>query len=410
MSAYRFCRTGRHRAARRRAESLLGAVLSRRAADDAGRVQAVDPRPAGLVQQLHGRLLGLRPDRRPDRRQAAVRDARPQDRRPSRSSAAGSRPSPARLARLEARDSRPAANRRRSPRDARRRPASCSAPADTSRKRVLTDYVLQRGRRARGRGDARTTRRPVRDPRHGRRSRRQWSPREADPQVCWERSVETLTARKDDIAGLAVASDERIEAYLLHTRTTAEIVSLRSFDRGRGARLSQLLVAAPRARHEDLPVPEGPPGGGRPTESLASARLPSGRQASALRGDGAGRLATASCDRVKGYHDIVGDGGSRVLEQVAEQRTRITDGLAGVRHLVAVGSGKGGRRQEHPDAASRRRAARPGASDCDPGRGLQRPLTGAHGRRPGGAVRSRQPQGRAPADQRTGSRSSRWAR
>jgi ATP-binding protein involved in chromosome partitioning len=45
---------------------------------------------------------------------------------------------------------------------------------------------------------------------------------------------------------------------------------------------------------------------------------------------------------VKGYYDIVGDGGSRVLEQVAEQRTRITDGLAGVRHLVAVGSGKGG--------------------------------------------------------------------
>ena len=45
---------------------------------------------------------------------------------------------------------------------------------------------------------------------------------------------------------------------------------------------------------------------------------------------------------MKGYYDIVGDGGSRVLEQVAEQRTRITDGLAGVRHLVAVGSGKGG--------------------------------------------------------------------
>jgi ATP-binding protein involved in chromosome partitioning len=45
---------------------------------------------------------------------------------------------------------------------------------------------------------------------------------------------------------------------------------------------------------------------------------------------------------VKGYHDIVGDGGSRILEQVVEQRTRITDGLAGVRHLVAVGSGKGG--------------------------------------------------------------------
>lgn len=45
---------------------------------------------------------------------------------------------------------------------------------------------------------------------------------------------------------------------------------------------------------------------------------------------------------VKNYHDIVGDGGSRILEQVTEQRARITDGLSGVRHLVAVGSGKGG--------------------------------------------------------------------
>jgi ATP-binding protein involved in chromosome partitioning len=45
---------------------------------------------------------------------------------------------------------------------------------------------------------------------------------------------------------------------------------------------------------------------------------------------------------MKRYHDIIGDGGSRVLEQVVEQRTRIADGLAGVRHLVAIGSGKGG--------------------------------------------------------------------
>src|SRR5688500_17179606 len=45
---------------------------------------------------------------------------------------------------------------------------------------------------------------------------------------------------------------------------------------------------------------------------------------------------------VKGYHDIAGDGGSRILEQVAEKQTRIADALAGVRHLVAVGSGKGG--------------------------------------------------------------------
>ena len=71
---------------------------------------------------------------------------------------------------------------------------------------------------------------------------------ETDPQVCWERSVETLMARKDDVAGLAVASDERIEAYVLYPHRslggggpTAEIVSLRTFIEDGGARLNQLL-------------------------------------------------------------------------------------------------------------------------------------------------------------------------
>jgi ATP-binding protein involved in chromosome partitioning len=45
---------------------------------------------------------------------------------------------------------------------------------------------------------------------------------------------------------------------------------------------------------------------------------------------------------VKSYHDIAGDGGSAILEQVALRRARMASGLAGVRHLVAVGSGKGG--------------------------------------------------------------------
>jgi GNAT superfamily N-acetyltransferase len=64
-------------------------------------------------------------------------------------------------------------------------------------------------------------------------------------EVCWERSVETLTARKDEIAGLAVASDERIEAYLLYVTRgieETEIVSLRSFIEDAGARLKQLLA------------------------------------------------------------------------------------------------------------------------------------------------------------------------
>jgi hypothetical protein len=70
---------------------------------------------------------------------------------------------------------------------------------------------------------------------------------EVHPQGCWERSVETLTARKNDLAGLAVASDERIEAYILYigreagSEGTPEIVSLRSFIDDGGARLKQLL-------------------------------------------------------------------------------------------------------------------------------------------------------------------------
>ena len=53
-------------------------------------------------------------------------------------------------------------------------------------------------------------------------------------------------------------------------------------------------------------------------------------------------LSLGTSRKMKRYHDIAGDGGSGILHQVAEQRARVTDGLAGVRHLVAVGSGKGG--------------------------------------------------------------------
>jgi len=65
------------------------------------------------------------------------------------------------------------------------------------------------------------------------------------PETCWQRSVETLTARKDEIAGIAVASDEQIEAYVLYMKSTedaeTEIVSLRSFIDDGGARLKHLL-------------------------------------------------------------------------------------------------------------------------------------------------------------------------
>jgi GNAT superfamily N-acetyltransferase len=63
---------------------------------------------------------------------------------------------------------------------------------------------------------------------------------DALPQVCWERSVETVTARKDESAGLAVASDERIESYLLYLES-GQIVSMRSYVEDGGARLKHLL-------------------------------------------------------------------------------------------------------------------------------------------------------------------------
>jgi GNAT superfamily N-acetyltransferase len=83
----------------------------------------------------------------------------------------------------------------------------------------------------------------------------------AESPVCWSRSPERLIASKDDIAGLAIATDERIEAYLLYMNrqnaegrraTTAdtaiaadaadvELVSLCSFVADGGAGLLQLI-------------------------------------------------------------------------------------------------------------------------------------------------------------------------
>ena len=96
---------------------------------------------------------------------------------------------------------------------------------------------------------------------------------QVDRQVCWERSVETLTARKDDIAGLAVASDERIEAYLLYVtrgmdppafapsrerelRRETEIVSLRSLIDDGGVRLRLLLSQLRAPGMETLRFPK----------------------------------------------------------------------------------------------------------------------------------------------------------
>lgn len=45
---------------------------------------------------------------------------------------------------------------------------------------------------------------------------------------------------------------------------------------------------------------------------------------------------------MKGYREIAGDGGSDILGQVGEQKRALSESLAGIDRIVAVGSGKGG--------------------------------------------------------------------
>ena len=59
------------------------------------------------------------------------------------------------------------------------------------------------------------------------------------PLTCWERSVETLMARKDEITGLGIVSDERIEAYILYIKD--EVLALRSLIDDGEVHLRQLL-------------------------------------------------------------------------------------------------------------------------------------------------------------------------
>ena len=76
-----------------------------------------------------------------------------------------------------------------------------------------------------------------------------------DGAVCWGRSVDTLVARKDEIAGLAVASDERIEACILYIED-GEIALVRSFFADAGARLRLLVSRLRRNGPKTLRMPK----------------------------------------------------------------------------------------------------------------------------------------------------------
>jgi GNAT superfamily N-acetyltransferase len=119
---------------------------------------------------------------------------------------------------------------------------------------VLTDYVLRRGSSGQAEHDETSPERPD----HGDAGRAGFvfpitvddlaaNGLVEDSHPCWERSIETFNARKDEIAGLAIASDDRIEAYLLYLTCgaeregTADILSLRCLVDDDGARVRQLL-------------------------------------------------------------------------------------------------------------------------------------------------------------------------
>jgi ATP-binding protein involved in chromosome partitioning len=89
---------------------------------------------------------------------------------------------------------------------------------------------------------------------------------------------------------------------------------------------------------------------------------------------------------VKSYRDIAGDGGSNVDAQVRAQRDRLAARLASVRHVVAVGSGKGGVGKSsltvHLSAAFALRGRAVGVLDADVNGSSIPALTGLRGRTP----------------------------
>lgn len=66
---------------------------------------------------------------------------------------------------------------------------------------------------------------------------------DADRRICWQRSIETLNARHGEIGGLAIATDERIEAFALYAPASdgTEIMAVRSDVADLGLRLRALL-------------------------------------------------------------------------------------------------------------------------------------------------------------------------
>jgi hypothetical protein len=63
----------------------------------------------------------------------------------------------------------------------------------------------------------------------------------AHPHACWARSSEALAAKAHELRGFAVATDERIEAYVLYT-DEGEIMALQTLVDDGGARLRMLCA------------------------------------------------------------------------------------------------------------------------------------------------------------------------
>lgn len=132
----------------------------------------------------------------------------------------------------------------------------------------------------------------------------------AHPDTCWERSDETLLARKDEIEGFAVASDEQIEAYLLH-------VPVRAGREGSTLPDSSASASDDQRDHQGRHDPADRRGESR------GARAPQWRQERAAALAEAVPRAIRPAAEIVSFRSLVDDGGARLSVLLACLRRRV---------------------------------------------------------------------------------------
>lgn len=133
---------------------------------------------------------------------------------------------------------------------------------------------------------------------------------EAHPETCWQRSSETLAARKDEIEGLAVASHERIEAYLLYVPAWVG-------PEGRTPAGPSASASEGQSEHRRRRDPGGPCG------ERCDGRAPQSRQARAAALAEVVPRTIRPAAEVVSFRSLVEDGGVRLSLLLARLRRRV---------------------------------------------------------------------------------------